>query len=69
MKDKYTNQAQQNVSGARSNPFEELHNAFAAAEQSTPGISDVFVKELFRRVAPHVSRERRMHGIMDRLKV
>ncbi|CAL1281025.1 unnamed protein product [Larinioides sclopetarius] len=69
LKDKYTNQAQQNVCGARSNPFEELHNAFAAAEQSTPGISDLFVKELFRRVAPHVSRERRMHGIMDRLKV
>ncbi|GFY78667.1 hypothetical protein TNIN_445391 [Trichonephila inaurata madagascariensis] len=68
LKDKHTNQTQ-NACAARGNPFEELHNAFAAAEQSTPGLTDVFVKELFRRVAPHVSRERRMHGIMDRLKI
>ncbi|GFU30503.1 hypothetical protein NPIL_61691 [Nephila pilipes] len=68
LKDKHTNQTQ-NACAARSNPFEELHNAFAASEQSTPGITDLFVKELFRRVAPHVSRERRMHSIMDRLKV
>ncbi|GIY02352.1 hypothetical protein CDAR_113101 [Caerostris darwini] len=69
LKDKPTNQVQQNVSGARNNPFEELHNAFAAAEHSTPGITDLFVKEIFRRVAPHVSKERRMHSIIDRLKV
>nr|XP_042911686.1 uncharacterized protein LOC122268418 [Parasteatoda tepidariorum] len=58
-----------NSGDSRENSIEEFHNAFAAVEQSSPGITDTFVKEIFRRLAPHQSRERKMHNIIGRLKV
>ncbi|KAG8200322.1 hypothetical protein JTE90_028506 [Oedothorax gibbosus] len=50
-------------------PIAELHNAFTAAEQSSPGLSDLFVKELLRRLSPAATREHRMSTIMERMKV
>ncbi|XP_035227639.1 serine/threonine-protein kinase 26-like isoform X1 [Stegodyphus dumicola] len=55
--------------GTRCNAIEELHNAFAAAEHCSPGVTDTFVKEIFRRLVPNVSGQRRMQQIIDRLKV
>ena len=49
--------------------IEELSNAFAAAENSSPGIVDSFVKEVFRRLVPNFGRQRRSQSIMDKLKV
>ncbi|XP_054723172.1 serine/threonine-protein kinase 26-like [Uloborus diversus] len=47
---------------------DEVREAFALAEASSPGFSDSFVKEVLRRLVPSLNGQRRMHTIMDRLR-
>lgn len=46
--------------------LEELRGAFEQAEQSCPGISDVFVKEILHRLMPNLSSHR-LQDAMDRM--
>lgn len=42
-------------SGSRPDPMEELKNAFEMAERSSPGISDLFVREVVSKLIPSVT--------------
>ncbi|KAG8247286.1 hypothetical protein J6590_064254 [Homalodisca vitripennis] len=52
--------------GHKSDPIEELKNAFELAERASPGISDQFVREMVQKLLPATS-EPRLKTIMDRI--
>lgn len=66
LKKKHKNNIKSLDLGSRNDVIEELHNAFDLAERSYPGISDIFVKEVFHRLLPSVSSHR-LQDVMEKL--
>lgn len=46
--------------------IEELKNAFEIAERTSPGISELFVKEMVQKLVPSLS-EQRLKGVMEKI--
>lgn len=53
-------------SGHRTDAIEELKNAFELAERASPGISDLFVREMVLKLVPDVS-DTEIRGVMDKI--
>ncbi|XP_021942423.1 serine/threonine-protein kinase 25-like [Zootermopsis nevadensis] len=53
-------------SSHKTDAIEELKNAFELAERASPGISDLFVREMVQKLLPAVT-ETRIKGVMDKL--
>lgn len=53
-------------SSHKTDAIEELKNAFELAERSSPGISDLFVREMVQKLLPTLS-ETRIKGVMDKI--
>ncbi|XP_046402668.1 serine/threonine-protein kinase 25 isoform X2 [Ischnura elegans] len=51
----HVNSGSSSSSGSRSDPMEELKNAFELAERASPGISDLFVREVVSKLIPSVT--------------
>lgn len=54
--------------GASTQPADmvELKNAFELAERSSPGVSDLFVKEILHKLVPGFS-ETRVNTLLDKV--
>lgn len=50
----------------RTDAIEELKNAFELAERASPGISDLFVREMVHKLVPDVT-ETEIRGVMDKI--
>lgn len=53
-------------SSHKTDAIEELKNAFELAERASPGISDLFVREIVQKLLPSVT-ETRIKSVMDKL--
>ena len=53
-------------SSHKTDAIEELKNAFELAERASPGISDLFVREMVQKLLPAVT-ETRVKTVMDKL--
>ena len=53
--------------GRSSDSIEELRNAFEMAERSSPGITDIFLAEIIRKLQPNVS-DNPLKQSMERLR-
>lgn len=69
MQRKYMYASRSQQSGMSTSPpadMVELKNAFEIAERSSPGVSDLFVKEIIHKLVPGFS-ETRVNTLLDKV--